>query len=482
MKRCFPVIQMVLGFALAGSISAGALAQAVSRDKTAEYVKRLSEVSPRDADGFYRVGQWCEQEGLNSQAIGAYERAIRIDPDHQPARAALGYTALGTGWVKGKPRSLQSGEGASDDSPSKESPQAGADSGTSNPSGDTVTRPEIVPKPEESNPEAEAARVEQVIAAKKKWAKEAGDKLGWTFSLHEDDDFLIHTTFPSSKARELASWLRKLKSLVLAYAGRVQGPIWPTKLQFFYLRATTECMQFSEGIDGKRFPEGAGFYIQNDPERGYHIVFCELPEKDLAFFMGWSALERMGNSNRFVGWWIRDGIGGLAAGNTIEGRKEKYLEQAFNVAGAEIKSNPEGTSVFNILGTKGYGASSQELNRSQAITLVAYLFQMSRSKFQKVVADLKSSSAPVVPKDEDKFFFSQYTAFQEKSITTNYRQKLEKIDQGWKEFVLKKAAEIDQNTKKAQPTKSRKNTAKNAARSRNRGGRNRNTKQQQQQQ
>src|SRR6185503_3382033 len=63
--------------------------------------RELSKVSPRDADGFYRLGRWCEEQGLADKAQKAYERAIRIDPDHAQARAALKYRPQGSGWTQG---------------------------------------------------------------------------------------------------------------------------------------------------------------------------------------------------------------------------------------------------------------------------------------------------------------------------------------------------------------------------------------------
>ncbi len=462
-----PVLFVLLGFVTTASLSAWAASPAEtptsstppSQEKLAEYVKRLAAVSPRDAQGFYQVGRWCEAEGLQEQAIGAYQRALRIDPDHPPTRAALGYQSMGLGWIKGTPKSLQGKD------PESQEP---LDSSSTRPESEAVPKPEIMPKPVE--PKREEVNIDEILAAKKRWAEEAAAKLAWTFSLYEDEDFLIHTTFPSAKVRELSSRLRKLKSLILAYTGRVQGPFWPRKLQFIYLRAATECMQFSEAIDGKRFPEAEGFYIEQDPKLGYHIVFSDFPEKKLGFFMGWSALDRMGSSDRFVSWWIKDGIGGLVAANTVEGKKERYIEQQFHLTASEIRGNPDGVTIFNILGSKGYGTSTQELQRSQAVTLVAYLYQIGRTKLQRLVADLKSPEAPAPPEGEDKFFFAQYIAFQERSITKNFRQKLEKLDQGWKEFVMKNAAEAERGLQQVPGAKKTGQTGKAAAgRSRTRG-------------
>src|SRR5258705_8439276 len=84
---------------------AGGAAGGAASQKLAEYVQRLRQLSPRDADAFYELGRWCESQGLKDKATKAFEKAIRIDADHPLAREALGYRPDGTGWTLGKPSS-----------------------------------------------------------------------------------------------------------------------------------------------------------------------------------------------------------------------------------------------------------------------------------------------------------------------------------------------------------------------------------------
>jgi len=421
--------------------------EAGSSPLIAEYVKRLGGISPRDAEGFYQLGRWCKESGLAQKAVLMYERAIRIDPDHPGARSALGYRPYGLGWTK-TARAPLSGALAGEASTS--SPPAGGESpagsggkgplpGPSDP-GTPKAEKKAGPGPQEAG--AEAVKVEETVAAKKRWAEESAAKLELKLALVEDEDFLIHTTYDggSSKLKALSSALKGLKRVVLGMVGRSRGPIWPGKLHFIYMRASTECMRFAEAIDGMRFPEEDGYYTAGDPGRGYHTVFSAIPEKALAALMGYTALERMGNSNRYVGRWLREGVGGLVAASTEEGKRERCVEQAFHRTALEIKGSPDGISLFKLLETQEVKPNAAELFEAQALTLVVFLREPGAQKLQKLIEELKSPEAPAPPAGYDKLFMSKYTAYQERALSAIYRDKLEKMNDKWKAYVLEKAA------------------------------------------
>ena len=82
---CVVVVASVLLLGLPGEPRAEGppAAEGPSQQKTVAFVERLRKVSPRDAEGFYQLGLWCEGEGLAEKATRMYERAIRVDPDTQ---------------------------------------------------------------------------------------------------------------------------------------------------------------------------------------------------------------------------------------------------------------------------------------------------------------------------------------------------------------------------------------------------------------
>jgi hypothetical protein len=62
--------------------------------------KRMS--APQNAKGQYELGKWCETKKLKEEAVKAYEHAIEIDPDFEPARKALGYKKILGRWASEK--------------------------------------------------------------------------------------------------------------------------------------------------------------------------------------------------------------------------------------------------------------------------------------------------------------------------------------------------------------------------------------------
>jgi len=136
--RWFPFAALI-AFVLAASTSLrwtsadgppAAGADAAAPAKVAEYAKKVATVDPRDAEGFYQLGLWCQERGLQDQAVKAFERAVRIDPDHPQARVALGYRALGTEWTKGSPKPRRSAEGDETPPPKPRRSQAREGRGT----------------------------------------------------------------------------------------------------------------------------------------------------------------------------------------------------------------------------------------------------------------------------------------------------------------------------------------------------------------
>ena len=67
----------------------------------AEYVKRLSQaLKSTKADDWYAFGVWCRgQRGFRDKAADALDRALALDPDHEPTRLALGHVKINDTWM-----------------------------------------------------------------------------------------------------------------------------------------------------------------------------------------------------------------------------------------------------------------------------------------------------------------------------------------------------------------------------------------------
>ncbi|MBI3830648.1 MAG: hypothetical protein HY291_14095 [Planctomycetes bacterium] len=66
------------------------------------YEDKLGEIAQM-ADGqgeaFAKLGQWCAENRLKTQALSAYKKAVQIDPDNLQARTALGYALFEGKWM-----------------------------------------------------------------------------------------------------------------------------------------------------------------------------------------------------------------------------------------------------------------------------------------------------------------------------------------------------------------------------------------------
>ena len=68
----------------------------------AKYEARRRKCEPT-ADAHYQLSLWCRRQNLDSEARDELERAIQLDPNHAPAREALGYVQDKRGrWVRPK--------------------------------------------------------------------------------------------------------------------------------------------------------------------------------------------------------------------------------------------------------------------------------------------------------------------------------------------------------------------------------------------
>lgn len=66
----------------------------------AQYQRKAAAVAEGDAAAWARLGKWAREQELEAEAVEAWQKAIALDPDLASARAALGFTKDGDGWVE----------------------------------------------------------------------------------------------------------------------------------------------------------------------------------------------------------------------------------------------------------------------------------------------------------------------------------------------------------------------------------------------
>jgi hypothetical protein len=451
-----------------------------------EYCSRLAAAPPRSAAAQVELAVWCSAQGLEAEARKAYEQAIAIDLDCEAARAALGYERWGTGWRKkgekaparapelavpraeppspppapappGAPGATPSpaastvAAGAPPRTESPAEPPSGVAEPTPSPAVEAADPPPLEAEPPETASAAASAAAAFVSALeeKKAWAQAAAVKVGATFSTHEDKDFLIHTTLSKSspELRALRTQLQGLKKLLTGIIGaRGNAGIWPTKLQFVLLRSEPEYERFGTIVDGQQS-------VKN-PDGAYVIdgrVVLWRPDSELVVdAVGSTALDRLHGHNRWVGWWLKDGVAEILWTATPQGQGEEHYRKTYEFAADVLRAEGDSFKVFNLLETKDYKSRNEDRNRALAMTLTDYLFRRNRSGFHGLIKALTSDEAPPPARSDAEFdsFYLSYVAFQSQKIESLFRVKIGDLDARWKEHVLGLAEKLKAQAEK----------------------------------
>ena len=66
------------------------------------YETKAAALKATDAEGHWKLAQWCKENKLPKQAAAETDKTIVANPDHAEARAALGFVKMDGKWVKGK--------------------------------------------------------------------------------------------------------------------------------------------------------------------------------------------------------------------------------------------------------------------------------------------------------------------------------------------------------------------------------------------
>ena len=65
------------------------------------YHERAAAVADDDAKSHFILALWCRRQGLSEEMEAELGKVLKIDPDHQGARAALGFEKVDDKWVAG---------------------------------------------------------------------------------------------------------------------------------------------------------------------------------------------------------------------------------------------------------------------------------------------------------------------------------------------------------------------------------------------
>lgn len=483
---------------------------ACAADGKSEYYARLAAVPPRSAEAHVQLAEWCRKAGLEGEALECFQKAVSIDSDCEMARAALGYRRYGTGWLKegekapgfsgpaSAPHPASSGvapsaraparEASAADTTKLESPATAAPEPSGAPAAPQPTgKPEVtskkVPDPTPaagSAPQGPTTGAKQApqgdafaaqIEKKKAWAKAAAEKIQASFFTYEDGDFLVHSTLPAS-SREMKLLLLNLKGLrkVLAAVIGATGStrIWPDKLQIVLLKSEPEYERFANLVDAlpsAKNPEGA--YVA-----GGRGVLVNPESEALARLLGESALKRLNGSDRWVGWWLEQGIAETVYAMSPAGQKKEHYAISLKYAADTMKADGDMLKIFNLLETASYKDKDATRNRALALSLLDFLFKKNRNGFHELIKTLKSDGAPAPPadsgsKEEFNAFHLSYISFQEKSLEASFHMSVSAIQERWKAYTLQAAEAL--KAQDAAKEKEKSDTQKNNKKGKGKG-------------
>ncbi|MEW6355571.1 MAG: tetratricopeptide repeat protein [Planctomycetota bacterium] len=68
------------------------------RSPVEEYAEMAASLSPDDAEGFYKLGMWCEEKKITDKAEECFRKAIEISPTFEDAGIKLGLVRVDRKW------------------------------------------------------------------------------------------------------------------------------------------------------------------------------------------------------------------------------------------------------------------------------------------------------------------------------------------------------------------------------------------------
>ncbi len=439
--RCLSLAVTAVICATHLSPAAFARGSRTEQTKIEEYVKRLTQTPPLDADAFVELARWCERQQLAERAKQAYHRAITIDTECAAARRALGFERYGTGWRRIARNQLTE--------------RTAAVAAVRGETGTTQT----VATDSDRIPEAEKRETTESKAAAQRrsmleWAHKTEERFGVPFHTDEERNLLIHTTVDKGDdvlkrlRRHLDRLRRSTAKLIGTSSRRVLGK---RKLQIVLLRSESEFDRFAKNIDGvtsARNPTGAY-------RRGERIVLWQPESRALAAVLSETALAELHREDAWLSRWIYDGVEQMVTAATPT-RETKQLEEEIFAAAGDLLEDEENARqlLFELLEESGprLGRTSRQLS----MTFVAYLAE--KNKLDEFLEAMKGKDAPESPAPDDGAFAEfhmRYVPYQERALRRLLGDSSRELLSRWRDFVLKRAAKAKANRSKPRPRNSR---------------------------
>ncbi|HLU48043.1 MAG TPA: hypothetical protein VK116_08155, partial [Planctomycetota bacterium] len=466
------VSKIVVGFALAlavATLTARPTTAQSSGSTIEEYCRRAATIAPDDPDAWFELARWCAEKGLATEADALYRRTLALAPEHRGAREALGIadretiTRSEAAKVPSPTASEAVASAASVDGSSSDADASSESSsfGIEAPAPRSSSTPADAREEDSATEPTATAEAEELdiadaeLAQKKEWARMAAETFRAELAAIENEDFLIHTTFPSTrdpKVRELAAALQATRNELVRLLGLRARGLFPSKLHVVFLRSAEELERFAATVDGRSLRRGDTAY-----EIDGRIVTHEATHPTIASVMAETALAvRTGNVRPLI-WWVREGTGEYFAAH-MQSRfgNEDVYKSTFTYAASALKAEGDNVTIYSIVEVPEYRDRERMLKRALAFTLVDFMIQS--RKYRPIVTELRGESAPMPPPEGDeeakKRYLLEYWQFQQKALSKAFGD-LEKLQTAWKTYVARKAETFEPSGAAAEPRRTR---------------------------
>ncbi|MFC1586762.1 LA_0442/LA_0875 N-terminal domain-containing protein [Planctomycetota bacterium] len=204
------------------------------------YTNKLKEMDNQSAEDHFQMAGWCKENLSNKKAREHWQKAIEIDPDHEGARTALGFTNYKGKWLTKKELEVVKAREAEEYASDAES-QAMRDKGYEKFNGDWVPKEDIphLEKGEVKYGDKWMTPEEMDIIKKNSEIKEVTgksdleEKTGLATSKHENYRFYVETTMGAEfNKKTMADLIKAYEHCIEIFDLDPASSIWSRKAKF----------------------------------------------------------------------------------------------------------------------------------------------------------------------------------------------------------------------------------------------------------
>lgn len=382
-------------------------------DARAEYARRRAALEAErraDATSWFRLGAFAAAEGLAVEARAAFEKAVAIDPNHGPARAALGYERLDGAWLPRAEVARRKGLVPHPDLPGRfvtPEERAQLERGLVRLAGEWIPADELARREAAAEARREAARARALATRDggnaqaayftrlaKTRARAAEARLGLRFFDFEDEasPFLIHASPGVSTARvaEVRETLAHLAGDLTARLGIAGSVPWAGKLPVFLFAARDEFDRFALAIDdAPGAVRSGGYFLETWDGEGTsrHVAVFDADAGALAHELAHAILAENPRGPRRLPAWVQEGtaehLRARVAGDVAADAAQRALARELVAAGDERAS-------LRTLLAKPRIGGEERWAYALARSLVDFLVDRDRTRFLALLRALKT--------------------------------------------------------------------------------------------